>query len=164
VQHGGTGPDNSPETNGGWDSEESRVSPLSAAMVVKNPAGVYVRLDSDLQPHPEHRSIDLINNQDGSAVLCARVSETATGSSLISVETKAKGIAIAVMDTRNTVFPEGESPLPPHERCVVIHRVTGGGSGEIGIPCAKISARRGIFLVHYLVGGEPGLALTVHAS
>jgi len=152
------------------DSEATRISPLSTALLVKNPAGVIVRIDGDLLPHPEHKTVNVVAVKDGTAVLCAHLDESVDGSSLCSdtsaasirVETKAKSIPIAMLDTRNAVFPEGGTPPPAQQRRVVLHRVGGDDGSTAGPACACIMpGYSGQFLVQYLMG-EPGVALTVH--
>lgn len=148
------------------DAASARISPLSTALLVKSPAGVLVKLDGTLQPHPERRSVNIVSVKDGSPILCAHVEETdgghASGSTAcIRVETKAKSIPIAMLDTRGAIFPVGMAPPPMGQRRVVLHRVGGDGGAAVGPACAWISpAPGGRFLVSYLIG-EPGRGLTV---
>mmetsp|Transcript_54251 Transcript_54251/g.176253 ORF Transcript_54251/g.176253 Transcript_54251/m.176253 type:complete len:437 (-) Transcript_54251:36-1346(-) len=149
--------------------EVTRVSPLSTALLVKNPAGVIVRIDGDLAPHPERKSVNIVSVKDGSAVLVAHLDESTDfgggkSAASIRVETKAKSIPIAVLDTRRAVFLPDSQPPPFEQRCVVLHRVAGEDGTAVGPACAWIApASSGRFLVHYLMG-EPGAALTVHTT
>jgi len=141
--------------------EDSRVSPLSTALLVKNPAGVLVRFDGDLLPRPEQRTVHLINVKDESVILCAHVSETSVAST-ISVETKADSIPIAMLDSRNAVGQAGHRANG--QKRVVLHQVAGDEPGLSGAPCAwVVPGGVGKFLVYYLPGdGEP--AMTVHTK
>mmetsp|Transcript_62798 Transcript_62798/g.162267 ORF Transcript_62798/g.162267 Transcript_62798/m.162267 type:complete len:425 (+) Transcript_62798:125-1399(+) len=149
--------------------EVTRVSPLSTALLVKNPAGVIVRIDGHLAPHPERKSVNIVSVKDGSAVLVAHLDESTdfgggVSAASIRVETKAKSIPIAVLDTRRAVFLPDSEPPPFEQRCVVLHRVGGEDGTAVGPACAWIApASSGRFLVHYLMG-EPGAALTVHTT
>merc|ERR1719401_2052787 len=91
-----------------------RVSPFSTALLVKNPAGAMVCLESVLTPHPENRSVDVVNVKDGTAVLCAHLSERLPDAgdragegavATVLVTTKSQGIPIAIMDTSGAIYP-----------------------------------------------------------
>lgn len=154
------------------EGDGPRVSPLSTAVLVKNPAGALVRLEGEVRPHPQHAALDIVSVKDGTAVLRAIVAEPlARGEGFgeetvasVRLETKAKNIPIAILDTSRAVFPEGAQAPPASQRRVVLHRVGGDDGSVAGPACAWIvKAGRAKFVVHYLVG-EPGVALTVNMA
>jgi len=159
-----------PPTTDSLAEDECSGSPLSTALLVKNPAGTLVRLDGVLVPHPESRTVNVLSVKDNEVILCAHVSENSMASS-IHVETKANNIPIAVMDTGEAIFHRTALRPPPEKRRVILHRVIGEDRGATGPPCAWVGPMAGgVFLVHYMCPQEfaPGvvgdIALTVHTS
>eukprot|EP00418_Pyrodinium_bahamense_P024698 CAMPEP_0179131438 /NCGR_PEP_ID=MMETSP0796-20121207/62439_1 /TAXON_ID=73915 /ORGANISM="Pyrodinium bahamense, Strain pbaha01" /LENGTH=347 /DNA_ID=CAMNT_0020830367 /DNA_START=182 /DNA_END=1222 /DNA_ORIENTATION=- len=159
-----------PPTASSLAEDECNASPLSTALIVKSPAGTFVRLDGQLLPHHESRTLNVVSAKDGEVILCAHVSENSVVST-IHVETKAKNIPIAVLDTSQAVY-QRSAPRPPLEgRRVVLHRVIGEDRGATGPPCAWVGPMAGgAFLVHYMCpqdngGGATGdVAFTVHTK
>mmetsp|Transcript_130823 Transcript_130823/g.279875 ORF Transcript_130823/g.279875 Transcript_130823/m.279875 type:complete len:422 (-) Transcript_130823:104-1369(-) len=142
--------------------EESSVSPLITHLLVRNPYGVFVHMAGDLLPHPEQRTIDVV--KDDNIILRAHISETICGNACIRVETRAKRMSLAVMDTSGAIFPRGKPPPPPELRQVVLRHaaVAGDGREALGPPCAWITpAGSGTFKVHCADGD---LGLTVQTS
>mmetsp|Transcript_124695 Transcript_124695/g.349243 ORF Transcript_124695/g.349243 Transcript_124695/m.349243 type:complete len:460 (+) Transcript_124695:134-1513(+) len=162
------------------DDGGPRVSPLSTAVVVKNPAGALVRVQGVLGPHPEQKVVDIVSVKDGTSILRAILNEfggaedgqgclnpfsaDVAQTPGIRLETKAKSIPIAILDTRHAVYAKGTWPPAPAQRRVVLHRVGGDDGTAAGPACAWVQAAgRSKFYVHYLVN-EPRIALTVHMT
>lgn len=125
------------------------VSPLSTALLVKHPAGVLVRLDGELTPHPERRTINVVSVKDSLVLLCAHVAESSESGGIL-VETKADRIPVAMIDTCRATVPRGGQPRLLEQRRVVFHRVSSDGDASPGPPCAVIvPAGVGKFLVQY---------------
>lgn len=132
-------------------------SPLSTALLVKNPAGVFVRLDGELAPYCEQRTLNILSAKDNSVILCAFVSEVGS-SCQIRVETKARSIPIATLETSGALLKLGSARVPQEPRWVWLHRV-GDTPDQLGAPCAwVIPAGEGKYQVYY-TGASSEVAL-----
>lgn len=130
--------------------EDTRQSPLTMALFVKNPQGVAVRLDGTLSPTPENRTVNVVRVKDNSVILSAKVAENADSStiSLMVPSKDGQAEAIAMLDTRDALLlPNGTSRSI--KRQVALHRVDVYGPHEE--PCAWIlpAAGPGTFFVYY---------------
>mmetsp|Transcript_20173 Transcript_20173/g.35378 ORF Transcript_20173/g.35378 Transcript_20173/m.35378 type:complete len:417 (+) Transcript_20173:127-1377(+) len=140
---------------GQWPSytqrdEETRQSPLTMALFVKNPNGVAVRLDGTLTTSPENRTVNVMRIKDGSVILTARVAEGKDSSTIdVTVPAKdGKAECIAMLDTRDALQP-ARNGQQNGRRQVALHRVDAYGPHEE--PCAWIipAAGSGTFFVYY---------------
>jgi len=147
--------------------DPARVSPLSTGMMVKNPAGVVVRLDGRLTPHAQNRKIDVLSVKDGGndPVLTAYLNEA--GGSLesspaasVKLFAKAQDGPIATMDTRTAVYAKGGIPSASEKRYVIVH--SAGEYDKTGPACAQIESARGRCLVHFLGPPPQGYGSTQH--
>lgn len=130
--------------------EDTRQSPLTMALFVKNPQGVAVRLDGTLSPTPENRTVNVVRVKDNSVILSAKVAENADSSTISLMVPSKDGQAevIAMLDTRDALLsPNGVSRSI--KRQVALHRVDVYGPHEETCAWIMPAAGPGTFFVYY---------------